>query len=176
MAEIASFFSVAITTFLVVILTRAAWHKFDAYLETIGFAQGYDLVPEAWVPGILRALMLAEAAAVLALLLPQTRMFGGLLAAGLFAGYGLLMALALSQGKREIDCGCGGLPQVVSGFTLARNGVLVALALFVSTFHDVLLRPLEAAVAIGGGLVLAMIYAVIERLASHIPHIRQKEI
>lgn len=177
MATLSSLGIVTITTFLVIVLARAAWHKYDRFLETVGFAQGYGVVPHAWVMPIVRALTLAEATTVLALILPQTRALGGLAAVGLFAGYGVLMATALMQGRREIDCGCGGLPQIVSGFTLARNAVLVLLALNIAAWPGqvVVVRPLEAAVAIGAGLVLTAIYATIERLAAHIPHIRQKE-
>lgn len=176
MTNLSALAAVTITTFLVVVLTRAAWHKFDRFLETVGFAQGYGLVPHHWVIPIVRALMLAEIIAVMALILPATQAFGALVAAALFAGYGLLMGTALARGRREIDCGCGGLPQIVSGFTLGRNAVLVALSLCVAAFPvTAAVPPVDAAAAIGAGLVLTAIYTNIERLAAHIPYIRQEE-
>ena len=176
MIELASLASVTITSFLVILLARAVWHKAERFLETVGFAQGYGLVPDALAAPIVRALMLAEVVAILALMVPAWRAAGGVLAAGLFVGYGAIMAAALAQGRERIDCGCGGLPQIVSGFTLGRNAVLAGLALAVAALPTVALSRAEVAVAIAGALVLAAIFAIVERLASHLPHIRQGEI
>lgn len=176
MAPLVSLASVTITSFLVILLARTIWHKIDRFLETVGFAQGYGLVPDHWAAPIVRALTLAEVATLLALALPLTRTFGGLMAAGLFVGYGLVMATALWQGRSSIDCGCGGPPQIVSGFTLARNAVLAALALTVAGLPVTQVPALDAAMALAGALILTAIYAIIEKLASHLPHIRQGEL
>lgn len=176
MLPLASLASVTLTSFLVIVLARAVWHKVERFLETVGFAQGYGLVPESWAAPIVRALTLAETVAIVALMVPAWRMAGGVFAAGLFAGYGIVMAVALAQGRERIDCGCGGLPQIVSSFTLGRNAVLVAMALSVAMLPATALPRPDVAIAIAGALVLAAIYAVIERLASHLPHIRQGEI
>lgn len=175
MASLAALGSVTITTFLVVVLARAAWHKADRFLETVGFAQDYGIVPDSWVAPIVRSLALIEAGTVLALVFSQSRAAGGLIAAGLFAGYAAIMARAMLGGKRRIDCGCGGVPQVVSAFTLARNAALTALALCLVAVPATTVRPVEAAFAIWAGIVLVAIYAVLEKLASHIPYIRQEE-
>lgn len=165
--------SVTITAFLVIVLARAAWHKIDRFLETVGFAQGYGLVPEAWAAPIVRALTAAEIATIVALLVLATRPLGGLVAAGLFAGYGLLMAAALRRGQTRIECGCGGAPQVVSGLTLMRNAVLAALGLTVAALPATTVPPAGALIAIAAALVLAAQYAVAEKLGAHLPHIRE---
>ncbi|MBP7002198.1 MauE/DoxX family redox-associated membrane protein [Amaricoccus sp.] len=165
--------SVTLTAFLVIVLARAAWHKLDGFLETVGFAQGYGLVPEAAAAPIVRALAAAEIAAIIALLVPATRPIGGLVAAGLFAGYGALMAAALASGRTRIECGCGGAPQVVSALTLARNAVLAALGLAVAVLPVATVPPLGAAIAIAAALVLAAQYGVAEKLGAHLPHIRE---
>ena len=165
--------SVTITAFLVIVLARAAWHKIDRFLETVGFAQGYGLVPEAWTAPIVWALTAAEVAAIVALLVPPTRPFGGLLAAGLFAGYGLLMAAALRRGQTRIECGCGGAPQIVSGVTLGRNAVLAGLALTVAMLPVTTVPPAGALIAIAAALVLAAQYGIAEKLGAHLPHVRE---
>lgn len=175
MAPLVSLVSIALTGFLVVVLARAVWHKIDRFLETVGFAQGYRLTPESWAAPIVRGLTVAEAAAVLALIAPGLQPLGGLLAAGLFAGYGALMAVALSRGQDRIDCGCGGPPQIVSAFTLARNAVLTSVALAVAFMPPVAAAPAEVAAAVAGGLVLTAVYATIEKLASHLPYIRRED-
>lgn len=175
MAGFASLMAVTITSFLVIVLARAAWHKLDRFLETVGFAQDYGLVPAAWAAPIIRVLTGLEALTIVALVLPGFRLAGAVLAAGLFAGYGGLMAAALMKGKRRIDCGCGGPPQMVSGFTLGRNALLAALALVLAGLPVVSVQPHEALVAIIGALVLAAVYGIAEKLASHLPHIEQGE-
>lgn len=167
--------SATIAAFLVVLLARACWHKLDRYLETVGFAQGYGLVPDRWAAPIVRALTVAEAGIALALLVPGTRQPGGLAAAALFGGYGTLMAAALLQGRLRIDCGCGGAPQVVSVLTLLRNAFLTVLGLAVAVLPSATVPPREAAVAIAAALVLAATYGVAEKLTSHLPHIRRGE-
>ncbi len=175
MAALAPLVSVTVTTLLAVILARAAWHKLDRFLATVGFAQGYGLVPDRWAPLLVRGLTAAEIGTVLALLVPDLRPLGGLAAAGLFAGYGAAMAAALAQGRDRIDCGCGGAPQIVSGYTLARNAVLTVLALSIAALPAAPVGPLDAAAAIAAALVLVAIGAVIEKLASHRPHIHAGE-
>lgn len=175
MADPGSLASVTVTAFLVIVLARACWHKADRFLETVGFAQGYGIVPEAWSAPAVRALAVAEAATVLALLLPATRQAGGLAAAALFTGYGILMAAALMQGRGRIECGCGGPPQIVSRLTLARNAGLAALGLAVALLPVATVPPAGALAAIAAALVLAAMYGVVEKLASHLPHIRQGE-
>lgn len=173
MAALAPLMSVTLTSFLAILLARSLWHKIDRFLETVGFAQGYGLVPDRWAAPAVRALTLAEGAALLALAWPGLRHAGGLLAAALFAGYGLLMAVALLQGRSRIECGCGGAPQIVSAYTLSRNAVLTGLALAVVWLPARTVTPAEAAAAIAAALVLSAILATIEMLASHLPHIRQ---
>lgn len=154
----------AATTFVVLILFRAFWHKITAYLEVVGFAQDYELVPERWTYGLVRALTVLEGIAILALALPMTRLLGAALAAGLFAGYGVIMVLALKQGKTQIECGCGGTPQVVSSVTLARNALLVALALGAGLAPDAAVGVWAAAAAILVALTLWLSLTVAETL------------
>ncbi|WP_424987499.1 MauE/DoxX family redox-associated membrane protein [Microbulbifer sp. S227A] len=175
MQAIAPLASVTITTFLVIVIMRAAWHKLERFLETVGFAQGYGVVSEQWTAPIVRVLTAVEIGTVLALLLPGTRMPGAVVAGLLFTGYGLLMATALMRGRSEIDCGCGGAPQIVSGYTLLRNAILAALALIVAVLPAQAIGAVDAAAAIAAALVLAAIYAVVEKLASHLPNIRAGE-
>jgi hypothetical protein len=175
MTDPGSLASVTLTAFLVIVLARACWHKLDRFLETVGFAQGYGLVPESWAAAIVRALALAEAATILLLLVPASRPLGGLAAGGLFAGYGVVMAAAFLQGRRRIECGCGGPPQIVSAFTLARNAGLAALGLAVAALPVTTVPPMGAVIALAAALVLAAQYGLVEKLASHLAYIRAGE-
>ncbi|MDO6458396.1 MauE/DoxX family redox-associated membrane protein [Celeribacter halophilus] len=173
MGDLSQLASATLTSFLVLVLARAAWHKWQAFYETVGFAQGYRIVPRHLVPAIVRGLMGVEVITILTLLLPFTRPFGGIMAAVVFAGYGLLMATALLRGQTEIDCGCGGAPQIVSGLTLGRNTVLTVMAFSVGLLTVGPVGPAGAVTAITAGITLYAVYGVAEKLASHLPHIRQ---
>lgn len=163
----------ALTAFLAAVFLRALWHKIDAFAETTGFVAGYGLVPPGREALVTRALIGAEIAVVVALVLPALRPAGALGAAVLLAGYGLAMALALRAGRDRIDCGCGGPPQFVSGLTLGRNGVLSVLALALAALPVAPLGgPGAAVVALAAGLTLWVLYGVIEKLTANAGHIR----
>ncbi len=172
MAVALSLAGLALAAFLALILARASWHKLADHYRAVGAALDYEAVPESWVPHLVRGLAVTEAAAALALVAPLTRPAGALAAAALFAGYALLMARALGQGRTEIDCGCGGAPQPISPVMLVRNGVLAALALATA------LLPAEPVgfpgmlIAVAAALTLLASYGLAEKLASHLPHVR----
>ncbi len=119
---------VAAAGFIVVVLARAIVDKlldFAVYAATLA---DYRLLPAAVVPVAAAGLMAAEMLAIVLLLVPQSCAVGAMLAIGLFALYGLAMALALFAGRSEIECGCGGEGQLVSWGLVVRNGVLIAVS------------------------------------------------
>lgn len=173
MVIIVSLLVASLTCFIAVILMRAAWHKFEHFLETVGFAQGYGIVPEAWAAPIVRSLATAEVLITAGLVLPRLHDWAAGAAAVLFSGYAGLMLVALLQGKREIDCGCGGAAQEVSFATVGRNLALCAIALAIALLPTAPVGAFGAVLAVMGGFVLMMIYIIWEKIASHRPHIRQ---
>lgn len=117
---------------LALLLLHAAWHKWRAGLRFEAQLAEYRLLPQALVPTMARVLMSLEAILALALLLPGLRQPAALLAAGLFALYGLAMAINLLRGRHHIDCGCGDAPTLLSPWLLGRNAFLVLAALLLS--------------------------------------------
>lgn len=83
--------------------------------------------PEGLQPALVWALPLAEGLAALGLVSPW-RAAAAVLAAALLLLYGGAMAWHLAQG-RVLDCGCGGAPLPLSGWLVARNALLAAIAL-----------------------------------------------
>ncbi|WP_134679149.1 MauE/DoxX family redox-associated membrane protein [Paracoccus ravus] len=158
---------------LAFVLARASLHKLTDFYRTVGAALDYGAAPEAWVPRLVRVLALIEAGTALALLIAPVRPMAGLVAAVLFAGYGLLMARALRQGKVEIDCGCGGAPTPVSGLSLLRNAVLVGLSLAVALLPVNAIGIAGAILGLCAGLTLFASYGLLEKFASYLPNIRQ---
>lgn len=121
----------ALAAALGVLLLHGAWAKLrDAivFRETLA---NYELLPASVLGLVASALPLAEAAAGLLLLALPTRSLGALLAAALVAGVTLGVVVALVRGRGGIDCGCGGseLEVPIGAGLVARNLVLLALAL-----------------------------------------------
>jgi len=71
-----------------------------------------------------------EVILALALVIPSTRAVAAMLAIVVLMSYGLLMALQIIQGKKNLDCGCmGPAGQInISGSLLLRNGTFALLA------------------------------------------------
>lgn len=116
---------------LAALLLLGAWAKLRDPALFRAVVDGYELLPERWAAPLALALPCAEALAG-ALLLPlATRSAGALLAAALIGAVTLAVLAALARGRGGIDCGCGGAASDVpiGAGLVARNGVLIMLAL-----------------------------------------------
>ena len=106
-------------------------HKLRYFTEFRQHVADYQLLPARLAFAAALLLLCAEAATLLALIVPGMAGEGALLAAGLLALYALAMAINLARGRRHIDCGCAGpqLAQPISEWLLLRNALLIGLAL-----------------------------------------------
>lgn len=91
----------------------------------------YGLVPDALLGVMARTLPILELALATALFIPALTIMALWGSALLLALYGLVMALALVQGRANIDCGCSGANGATSVSTalVVRNALLAALAI-----------------------------------------------
>ena len=103
-----------LSTSLALLFFTAAMHKLNSSARFRAQLAAYELVPSAILPGLARAIPLAEMAVVFLILVPITRPWAGALAAGLLASYTVAIAVNLLRGRDDIDCGCGGQPQMLS--------------------------------------------------------------
>lgn len=103
-------------------------HKLAAPADFAAAVRNYELLPRALAAPAARVLIGLEAAAALALL--ANARAGGALAAALLVLYTLAIAVNLVRDRRNIDCGCAGpgVRRPLSGWLVARNGALIALA------------------------------------------------
>lgn len=129
MNTIFSLFNLTFLIFTVLLFLRAAYHKLSDLTEFQGFVADYELLPEWLVKPAAMFLAGAEAGLVLLMLIPVTRTAGLVAAALLLVGYGLAIMVNLHRGRRQVECGCGGAPQLLSGSLIARNLILAAVAL-----------------------------------------------
>jgi hypothetical protein len=156
---------------LALVFARSAAHKlmeFSFFSATLG---EYRVFPKALVGPAAIALALAEALAIVLLIIPDTRTIGGTLAAGLLALYALAMTLNLRRGRSRIDCGCGGPGQMISWSLVARNSVLTALAAFVSlntgSFDTI---PAGTFVVFAGVLLCWLLLAIFDQIIGNRSH------
>lgn len=112
---------------LALLFGGAALHKLRDRRRFDGMVLAYRLAPSRLALRVARLLPLLELLVAGGLLAAWRPAFPA--AALLLAGYGLAMAINLARGRREIDCGCGAMPQRLSLWLVARNAVLAAAAL-----------------------------------------------
>jgi len=151
------------------LFASAASHKVRDLPVFAEVFRAYRLLPErlnlAWL------VPLTEAAVVVGLLVPATRMLAAGLGAALLLVYALAMGINLARGRRELSCGCGGPSErrPIAAWMVVRN-VLLAAALLLSSLPWGL-RPLQAVdfLTAGAGVaVVALIYMSLDRLLGRI--------
>jgi uncharacterized membrane protein YphA (DoxX/SURF4 family) len=118
----------AIALLLGWVLAEAALHKLRAPLGFGGVIDAYRLLPGGAGAWLARPLGVLELALACALLVPSLNRAAGAAAAALLALYFLAIAVNLARGRRDIDCGCGGVPQPLSPLLLVRNALLIGLS------------------------------------------------
>jgi hypothetical protein len=162
---------------LALLLASAALHKLRDLASFRAAVAGYALVPEALSGAIAGTLACVEASLAAALVAPaawgvRTVALGG--CAALVGLYALAIGANLARGRRDIDCGCAGHAgrQTLSGWLLARNGLLAATALV--CLGGASSRPLHwlDALTIGASVaVLATSWLAAHRLLASAPAI-----
>ncbi|PQM26540.1 hypothetical protein CVO77_16100 [Sphingopyxis lindanitolerans] len=142
--------------FLAIILVVAAAHKLAERARLTRATAGLLRLAPALAMPVTMAAAAVEFAAALALLFPASRPTGALLAALLWAGYGLALLAARRRGDGAIDCGCdfGARKSGIGRFAIARAFALAAAAL-----------PLCLSPAGGGGIDIPSIFAALAFVA-----------
>jgi hypothetical protein len=161
-----------LAAFLALLLLASALHKLLGRTRALAAIHEFGGVPRQLAPAALALVASGELAAGLLLWLPSHRAAGGALAALLFGVYLALIVRAITQGRREIDCGCtfGGAPRPSSAYHVARNtvlcvgGLLIAVGTAPSDGDGFVVSQMLAAFAL-----LALYFALDETLALSAP-------
>lgn len=164
----------AVAGFVALVMFAAAWHKFSERDEFVGALDAYQLIPSALLFPLTRVLPMIEIAIGIFSLIPSTRGVGLTAFAILVAVYGLAIMINLVRGRNEIDCGCGGDVHLLSWGLVARNLMLVALALVMAA--PSIDRPyewLDAVTLIVGVLALYGTYLMFDELLRQFGRIAQ---
>lgn len=157
-------YHLTLMTFFVLVFIQAALHKGSDLRRFSGYISQYSRHFEQRAYPLAVLLLVCEIAAVALSITPATNALGEGLMLLLLIGYTLAMSLQLRSGQREIDCGCGGTPIVVSRRTLMRNATLMVLAGSMLLTANQPITSLSLALAIGGGMLLWFGYYLLEQL------------
>jgi hypothetical protein len=113
-------------------------------------------------------LAIAEAGAGVALLIPALRTAGAVLAATVWAGYGVALARAVAAGRRDLDCGCsfGESHARLGPHHVLRAGGLALVAATIAAAPAAVARHSFAVSlsTIGGALALLALYFALDQL------------
>lgn len=163
---------ITLRTALALLFLVAAGHKLRDPGRFRATVADYRLLP-AWLvaPGAV-LLLCTELAVAVALVVPTLRTPGALAAATVLAVYGAAIAVNLARGRRHLDCGCAGpaVRRPISGWLVARNGVLVVVALAgLVPLHARALTWVDLLTIAGATTVLAACYGSLDRLLADVP-------
>jgi len=154
---------------LALLLGQAALHKLRQPRVFAAILRDYRVLPDSWVGAVAPGIAAVEAALAAGLLLPPTAGVAALGGGGLLAVYAAAIGWNLARGRRSIDCGClgPGARQPLSGWLVARNGLLVAAcALAALPVEPRALGWLDAVTVAGGVGVLALLFPATNALAA----------
>ncbi|MGO4003076.1 MULTISPECIES: MauE/DoxX family redox-associated membrane protein [Pseudomonas] len=165
-------FIIASAIAIAVLLASAATHKVRAPARFARQLADYQLLPQALVRPSARLVPVVELGIAFALLVPVSRSWAALAAAGLLALYAAAIGINLWRGRADIDCGCAGPDQAqpLRPVLLARNSALVALALLASVApvaRDLTL--FDGFVTLAAAAVALLIYAAADGLLANSP-------
>ena len=156
---------------LAILLMFGAWQKLRDPLVFSAAVENYGLLSASWVPVLAFCLPIMEAAAGTMLLLPKTAMLGGATALLVLSLATSAVVINLLRGRRDIDCGCGGLShQPLSWGLVSRNLALMAAILVV--MHGDIERSLvwlDYLTVAASALALFGLYAIFNQLLANRP-------
>lgn len=152
----------ALRSFLALLFATAAMSKLANSEEFYGVVRNFRLIPDGPSRAVAVALPVVELAVAVGLLLSPLAVPAAVAAALLLAGFAAAIAINVIRGRTFIDCGCmrHGMKQPVSWLMVARNGLLVLMALGVVALLPSV-RPAGAAdlfVGLSAGAIAMMLY------------------
>lgn len=162
--EVISLLAAQAGAFLALLLAASSLHKFLLGARARQAARDLSGVPASVAPAAVVVVAIAEMAAAIQLLAPGHRAAGAILCAAIYLVYLLLIVRAIVAGRRDIDCGCsfGAAHRPLGWFDVARNSLLVMLAVFVGAGGE---AAMPMSQLLGAGALLAL-YGALDALRS----------
>lgn len=119
---------VVIALCLSLLFLSSSEHKRRHALRFRAQLQAYELLPESLLRATASGLRWFELLLAALILIPASRAAAGAMAMLLLLAYGAAILINLLRGRRNIDCGCGGDSQPLSGALVLRNALLAVFA------------------------------------------------
>ena len=155
------------------LLLRAALHKLADPARVGGVLADYELFPEGALKPLRGFVPAFELAIAAMLAFGVTQAAGAWAASGLMMAYGGAVAVNLTRGRTEIDCGCGSLPEPLSWGLVARNGLLSTMLLPAGLQLGSLRTPGEIGIGWAVALATLMCWVAIEQLLANAARMRR---
>lgn len=147
-------------TALSVVLLVSAWGKLRAPANFRRALSTFGIIPESAVPSLLIAVPVTELALATLQWIRPLRPAAGIALVVMLVAFTLLLLRSLVMGE-EVDCGCFGsaAPEKVSWFSIARNLVVIGLAVMGVVAGDGAARgTIPAALAgLGAGVLILLL-------------------
>lgn len=155
---------------LAALFISACLHKLFAWQAFVAVLANYRLCPDTLKLPVAALLIGMEGMAGVMALFFASEPYAFMIMLVLLGVYSLAIALNLLRGRTSIDCGCSGagVRQILSGWLLVRNSVLIAfvvLAMMPSTERD--LKWFDGWIVAAGIAVLALLYAAVDQLIAN---------
>ena len=160
---------------LTLVLGSALVGKLRAPRQFMGILREYRIIPRGFTGLAVGGVMVAEAFAALGLWWPFLRPSASDVAVLLLLTYAAAIAANLIRGRDGIDCGCSfcGAKESLSWMLVARNLVLMLVALVAGSAEPTAGFGLGWMVALAAALALSICYRTLDLLASHRPRLER---
>jgi hypothetical protein len=159
--------NISISTFLILLVTRALLHKAADIDRFTGFLSSYRVLPQASLKVFTYGLIFVEALTVVMILISNFTQIGAAFAIGILLTYAAVIALNVYKGNFEIECGCGGPAMYLSYGLVWRNIAIATMALPLFLIARQPISFTDTAVAVVSGAVLYLLYFAVEQLISN---------
>jgi uncharacterized membrane protein YphA (DoxX/SURF4 family) len=158
MPEVARLLVSQLAAFLALLLAASAVHKWMRRKHTQDVVHEFAGVPRPAAAWAVVAVALCELSAAALLIVPAYRLPGALLATLILGAYLALIARAIVQGRRDVDCGCSfsQTRHPLGAFEVVRNSLLVIFALLVAVTAPGGGVPMPASQVLAGCTFLAL--------------------
>lgn len=161
--------SLVLSISLALLFLNAGRHKLSLPERFKAQLSAYQILPLSWVSFVARFLPWLEVVLAVALLIPGTRVYGGLVAGTLLVIYAAAVTVNLLRGRAYIDCGCGDRPQQLTYWLSIRNlACAMAAGSLLIPIDNRALVPIDLLFVALLSLALILVYLVFEQILQNL--------
>lgn len=163
-------FTTTTTNFLAVLFLLTGMHKLSNVTQFKAAITAYQLIPDGLINATASILLVGELGIALMLLVTSTKQCAAISALLVLGVYFSVMAINISRGGKDIQCGCSVLTRetLLSYWHLARNAILMGLTVLILIPEaDRALNWLDIVQIAAGVISLSILYLSVDALLSN---------